>query len=146
MRLPRRGAAVSLDAPAGAPGHGSSSWTSIALHGADVVLVALAAIVAIVAGAPVVGCAIGAGVWILQRVVAVLDRRWAEGMRDPQKQVTVSLFERFGRIWLLAGGIVVAALVGSRSDGLAAAVIVFAAYTFVFVIKLFSGPPPARSM
>jgi hypothetical protein len=35
--------------------------------------------------------------------------------------------------------------VGSRSDGLAAAVIVFAAYTFVFVIKLFSGPPPARS-
>jgi uncharacterized MAPEG superfamily protein len=146
MRLPRRGAEVSLDAPVGAPGHGSSSWTSVALHGADVVLVALAAIVAIVAGAPAVGCAIGAGVWILQRIVAVLDRRWAEGMRDPQRQVTVNLFERFGRIWLLAGGIVVAAVVGSRSDGLAAAVIVFAAYTFVFVIKLFSGPPPARSM
>jgi uncharacterized MAPEG superfamily protein len=137
---------MSVDAPAGAPGQRSSSWTSVALHGADVVLVALAAIVAIVAGAPAVGCAIGAGVWILQRIVAVLDRRWADGMRDPQKQVTVNLFERFGRIWLLAGGIVVAAVVGSRSDGLAAAVIVFAAYTFVFVIKLFSGPPPARSM
>jgi uncharacterized MAPEG superfamily protein len=145
MRLPRRGAVVSVDAPAGTPGHGSSTWASVALHGADVVLVVLAAIVAIVAGAPALGCAIGAGVWILQRIVAVLDRRWADRMRDPQKQVTVNLFERFGRIWLLAGGIVVAGVVGSRSDGLAAAVIVFAAYTFVFVIKLFSGPPPARS-
>jgi hypothetical protein len=117
----------------------------VALQGADSVLVACAAVVAIVAGAPALGCAIGAGVWILQRVVAVIDRRWADSMREPRKQVTVSLFERFGRIWLLAAGIVVAGAVGGRRDGLACAIIVFAAYTFVFVIKLFSGPPPARS-
>ena len=110
----------------------------------DVVLVVVAAVVAIAAGAPVLGSVIGAGVWILQRGVALLDRRWADRMRTPRGQVTVTLFERFGRIWLLAAGIIVAGLAGGRSDGLAAALFVFGAYTVTFVITLFSGPPPAR--
>jgi hypothetical protein len=136
---------VGVDAPAGAPERRTSSPVSVAVHGADVVLVVVAAVVAIVAGAPALGCVIGAGVWILQRIVAVIDRRWADRMREPRSQVTVSLFERFGRIWLLAAGIVVAGVVGGRPDGLTCAIFVFAAYTFVFVIRLFSGPPPARS-
>ena len=135
---------MGVGAPAGASPRRTPSWTSAALHGADVALVVVAAVVAIVAGAPVLGCVLGAGVWILQRIVAVLDRRWAERLREPRSQVTVSLFERFGRIWLLAAGIVVAGVVGGRPDGLTCAIFVFAAYTFVFVIKLFSGPPPAR--
>jgi len=107
----------------------------------DVPLVVIAAIVAIAAGAPVLGSVIGAGVWLLNRVVAVIDRRWADGMRTPRQQITVTLFERFGRIWLLAAGIIVSGLVGGRSDGLTTALFVFGAYTLVFVIKLFSGPP-----
>jgi hypothetical protein len=102
--------------------------------------------VAIAAGAPALGAVIGAGVWILQRIVAFVDRRWADSMRTPRQQVTVSLFERFGRIWLLAGGIIAAGLIGGRRDGLTAALFVFVAYTVVFVIKLFSGPPEARSV
>ncbi|HET9123417.1 MAG TPA: hypothetical protein VFN65_00875 [Solirubrobacteraceae bacterium] len=111
----------------------------------DVPLVVIAAVVAIVAGAPVLGSVIGAGVWLLNRVVAVLDRRWADGLRTPRQQVTITLFERFGRIWLLAGGIIVSGLVGGRSDGLTTALFVCGAYTFVFVIRLFSGPPEPRS-
>jgi membrane protein YqaA with SNARE-associated domain len=110
----------------------------------DVPLVVVAAVVAIAAGAPVLGSVIGAGVWLLNRVVAVVDRRWADGMRTPRQQVTITLFERFGRIWLLAAGIIVAGVAGGRSDGLTAALFVFGAYTFVFVIKLFSGPPEPR--
>ena len=53
--------------------------------------------------------------------------------------------QRFGRIWLLAAGIIVSGLAGGRSDGLTTALFVFGAYTFVFVIKLFSGPPEPRS-
>lgn len=113
--------------------------------GIDVVLVVVAAIVAIAAGAPALGAIIGAGTWILQRIVALVDRRWADSMRTPRQQVTVSLFERFGRIWLLAAGIIVAGLAGGRQDGLTAALFVFCAYTVVFVIKLFSGPPEPRS-
>ena len=104
------------------------------------------AIVAIAAGAPALGVLIGAGTWILQRVVGLVDRRWADSMRTPRQQVTVGLFERFGRIWLLAAGIVVAGVAGGRPDGLTAALFIFCAYTIVFVIKLFSGPPEPRSV
>ncbi len=111
----------------------------------DVPLVVIAAVVAIVAGAPVLGSVIGAGVWLLNRVVAVLDRRWADGLRTRRQQVTVTLFERFGRIWLLAIGIIVSGVVGGRPDGLTTALFVFGAYSVAFVINLFSGPPEPRS-
>jgi len=111
----------------------------------DVPLVVIAAIVAIAAGAPVLGSVIGAGVWLLNRIVAVLDRRWADGVRAARTQVTITLFERFGRIWLLAAGIIVSGLVGGRRDGLTTALFVCGAYTFVFVIRLFSGPPEPGS-
>jgi hypothetical protein len=122
-----------------------SSRLGLVAGALDVPLVVVAAIVAIAAGAPVLGSVIGAGVWLLNRVVAVVDRRWADRMRTPRQQVTITLFERFGRIWLLAAGIVVSGVVGGRSDGLTTALFVCAAYTFVFVIRLFSGPPEPRS-
>jgi hypothetical protein len=109
----------------------------------DVVFAVIAAIAAIALGAPALGCALGAGVWVLQRLVQAVDRSWARRLREPRAQLGVSLFERFGRIWLLAGAIVVAGLVGGRTDGLAAAIIIFCAYTIRFVIGLVSGPPPA---
>jgi hypothetical protein len=130
---------VGVDA-AGAEMPPSRSLGSQLVAGIDVVLVVVAAVVAIAAGAPALGALIGAG------IVAFVDRRWADSMRTPRQQVTVSLFERFGRIWLLAGGIIAAGLIGGRRDGLTAALFVFVAYTVVFVIKLFSGPPEARSV
>ncbi len=130
---------------AGAEVRRPTAWTSALVHGLDVVLVVAAAIIAIAAGAPALGAIIGAGVWILQRIVAVVDRRWADGMSTPRGQVAVSLFERFGRIWLLAGGIIASGLIGGRADGLTTAVLVFGAYSVVFVITLLSGPPPART-
>lgn len=110
----------------------------------DVPLVVIAAVVAIAAGAPVLGSVIGAGVWLLNRVVAVVDRRWADGLRTRRQQVTVTLFERFGRIWLLAIGIIVSGVVGGREDGLTTALFVFGAYSVAFVINLFSGPPEPK--
>jgi hypothetical protein len=115
----------------------------LALRYIDVVFAVIAAAVAIALGAPVLGCALGAGGWALQRLVQVIDRRWARRLREPRAQLGVSLFERFGRIWLLAGAIVVAGLAGGRGDGLAAAIIIFCAYTIRFVIGLVTGPPPA---
>lgn len=122
-----------------------SSRLGLVADALDVPLVVIAAVVAIAAGAPVLGSVIGAGVWLLNRVVAVVDRRWADRMRTPRQQVTITLFERFGRIWLLAAGIIVSGVAGGRKDGLTTALFVCGAYTFVFVIKLFSGPPEARS-
>jgi hypothetical protein len=115
-----------------------------ALRYLDVIVAVVAAIAAIALGAPVLGCVLGAGCWALQRVVQAVDRRWARQTREPRAALGISLFERFGRIWLLAGAIVVAGVAGGRTDGLAAAIIIFCAYTIRFVIGLVSGPPPAN--
>ena len=107
----------------------------------DVVLVALAAPVALALGAPVLGYAIGAGAWVLQRILAHTDRRWIARATEPRTQLGLNLFEAFGRIWLLAGAIVLAGVVGGRADGLTAALVIFGAYTVAFAVRVLSGPP-----
>jgi len=48
-------------------------------------------------------------------------------------------FDAFGRIWLLAGGIIVAGAVGTREDGLAAALVILAAYSIAFAVRIARG-------
>ncbi len=110
----------------------------------DVVAVVVAAVPALVLGAPALGYLVGAGGWILSRVAQVTDRHFTARVSDPVRRAGANLFEAFGRIWLLAGAIVIAALVGGHRDGLTAAVVILVAYSIVFVIRLMSGPPPAR--
>ena len=111
----------------------------------DVVLVAIGAIPAIALGAPAFGYAVGGGAWILQRIIAATDRRLvSKATTSEQKQLAFNLFERFGRIWLLAGGIVVAGVAGQRADGLTAALVIFGAYSIAFIVRLVSGPPPPK--
>jgi ABC-type methionine transport system permease subunit len=110
----------------------------------DLLLVAAAVVPALALGAPETGLLFGAGGWILQRLVAVFDRRWIRKASDPVKQVAANLFEAFGRIWLLAAVIVLASVVGERSDGLTASVVILAAYSVAFVVRLMAGPPARR--
>ena len=111
----------------------------------DVVIVVIAAAPAILLGAPALGYIVGGGGWLLQRAVQVTDRRWAARVRDPTRQVGVHVFEAFGRIWLLAGAIIVAGLAGGRADGLTAALVIFGAYSVAFAIRLLSGQPEERA-
>ena len=91
----------------------------------DVVLVVIAVIPALALGAPVLGYSIGAGGWILQRVISEVDRRWLRNLAEPRTQLGASLFEGFARTWLLAAGvIIIAAVVGGRVDGLTAAIVI----------------------
>ena len=107
----------------------------------DVVLVIVALAPVLAVGAPRFGYAVGAGGWILQRVIAEADRRWLRRVTEPLRQLGVNLFEGFARIWLLGGMIVLAGVVGGRPDGLTAALVIFGAYSVAFVIKVLSGPP-----
>ncbi len=106
----------------------------------DVVLVVVAVAPALALGAPALGCLFGAVGWLLQRAVAVTDRRWTRKVVAPVKRLGVDLFEAFGRIWLLAGVIVAAALVGGRRDGLTAAVVIFCAYSVAFAVRVITHP------
>ena len=111
----------------------------------DVVLVALSVVPALVVGAPPFGYGLGAGGWIAQRVINMINKRWIGRLGTPVKQVSAGLFEAFGRIFLLAGVIVLAGVAGGRPDGLAAALVIFGAYTVAFVIKVIMGPPGKRT-
>ena len=116
----------------------------IALRYIDVVVVLVAAIPALALGAPAFGYLVGGGFWILQRVIQANAPRLTA--RLPQeRQLAARLFEPFGRIFLLAAGIVIAAVAGGRRDGLTAALLIFAVYSVAFAARLLSGPPPARS-
>ena len=124
----------------------ANEGTSIGAHAAsvlaylDVVLVVLAAPVAIALGAPPLGYLIAAGAWVLQRVLQQFDRRLIAG-RGADARFGLNLVDGFGRIWLLAGAIVLAAVIGGRRDGLAAALVIFFAYSVAFAMRLLSGRP-----
>jgi hypothetical protein len=111
----------------------------------DVVVVLIATPVAISLGAPALGVILAAGAWVVQRVLAHVDGRWIRNTREPGRQMGLNLFEAFGRIWLLAGAIVAAGLIGTRADGLAAALVVFAAYSIAFAMRLIDGRPQGAS-
>jgi uncharacterized MAPEG superfamily protein len=117
-----------------------------ALQHLDVIFVIVGAIIALIVGAPSLGVIIGALAWILQRAMQVIDNRLTARVDDSLRRAGVRTFEAFGRIWLLAAAIIVSAVVGDHKDGLAAAIVIFAAYSVAFVIRLMSGPPPERNL
>jgi hypothetical protein len=107
----------------------------------DVPFVVIGAIIALVLGAPALGVIVGAAGWILQRVIQITDRRLTARVEDSLRRAGIRSAEAFGRIWLLAGAIIVAAVAGGRRDGLAAAILIFAAYTVAFGQRIINGPP-----
>jgi hypothetical protein len=106
----------------------------------DVVLVVLATPPALWLGAPALGVAVAAAAWLMQRVLAGAGQRWIAG-RGPDARFGLNLVDGFGRIWLLAGAIVLAAVIGGRRDGLAASLLIFCAYSIAFAMRLVSGRP-----
>lgn len=107
----------------------------------DVLAVLVAIVPALLLGAPALGLAVGAAGWLVQRIVGKTDRRLIGRAREPRTQLGLNLFEAFGRIWLLAGAIVIAGVGGGRPDGLTAALVIFGAYSIAFVVRVFAGPP-----
>ena len=121
--------------------HSSERVTVNALQYLDVAFVLIGAIAAVLLGAPAFGVIVGAAGWLLQRSLQVVDRRLTAGIEDSLRRAGVRSAEAFGRIWLLVGAIVVAGAVGGRKDGLAAALLIFAAYSLAFAIRLANGRP-----
>ena len=94
----------------------------------DVALVVLAAPFVLLTGLPVLGYAVGTGVWIAQRVLeVVLDHR-ARGA-DVRAAVGLRFASMLGRTWLIGIGILAVGLGASREDGFTAAVLCLVAYT-----------------
>jgi hypothetical protein len=109
------------------------------LRNLDVLAVLVATPVALALGAPTFGVLVGAGGWLLQRAMALFDRRLIVKAAEPGSRLGLNFIDAFGRIWLLAGAIVIAGAVGARRDGLAAALLILAAYSIAFAVRVARG-------
>jgi hypothetical protein len=126
--------------------HSPERVTVSAFKFLDVPFVVIGAIIALVLGAPALGVIVGAAGWLLQRSLQVIDRRATSRVEDSLRRAGIRSAEAFGRIWLLAGAIIVADVAGGRKDGLAAAITIFAAYSVAFGLRIINGPPSEREL
>jgi hypothetical protein len=105
----------------------------------DVALVILAAPFVVLLGAPVLGYAVGVGVWIAQRILeAVLEH--AARRADVRRAIGIKVASMIGRTWLIGIGILAVGLAAEREDGFTAALVCLAAYTVHLATALILRP------
>jgi hypothetical protein len=102
----------------------------------DVVLVVLAAPFVILMGLPVLGYAVGAAAWLVNRALGALVERRASAQADVRRAVGMNLGALIARSWLVGLTILAVGLAGEREDGLTAAILLLAAFTLYFVSSL----------
>ena len=102
----------------------------------DIVVVLMAAPFVVALEAPLVGYAVGAAAWILNRAIGVWVEHLAERQGDVRRAVGLNLTALFARAWLVGLTILAVGLAGEREDGLTAAVLMLVAFTLYFVTSL----------
>lgn len=105
----------------------------------DLLLVALALPLFLVAGLPLAGLAVGGGVWVAQRgLQEYLDRR-ASASKDPRTVVGLLAGSMIARGWFVAIAVFLVGL-SDNEAGLAAAVLVIALFTVYFTVRMITRP------
>lgn len=102
----------------------------------DVALVLMALPILLLLSAPALGVLVGSGVWILQRVLELQVAKIAKTKEDVRAAIGYNLGAMVGRAWLVGLSILAVGILGEREDGLAAALITFAAFTAYFATSL----------
>jgi hypothetical protein len=99
---------------------------------ADLLLLALALPVFLLADLPMLGYAAVAVAWLIQRVALfAAERRVAESLAAGERRTAVGVkaASTLGRAWFLAACVLLVGLLGDREDGLAAAVLAAILFT-----------------
>jgi hypothetical protein len=122
-----------------------TSETLAPLRWIDVILVVAVAPFVLLTGAPVLGYLVGAGAWIVTRLLALLVERRAAASDNPKTVAGLMLFTGLGRAWLLGLSILVVGLTATRKDGLTAAIVVAAAFTLYLALGIALGPKRRKS-
>jgi hypothetical protein len=105
----------------------------------DLVILALALPVFLVAGLPLLGWGAAAAGWLAQRAIQLYANRKAVAADDPRKTVGIITGSMIGRAWLVAL-IIFAAGLQENDAGLAAAVLVIVLFTVYFTVSLILRP------
>ena len=101
----------------------------------DMMVLVIALPVFLLSGAPIAGYLAAGGAWVLGRIgVEAADRRRARALREGNRNAAlgVTAFATMGRVWLLAGAILLVGLLAEREAGLAAAVLALVLVTANF--------------
>lgn len=96
------------------------------LRNLDILALLLALPAFLLLGAPLMGYAAAAAAWLIGRLaVEAADRRRERALLggDRRAALGVTAFATMGRVWLLAGAILLVGLLAEREAGLAAAVL-----------------------
>jgi hypothetical protein len=102
----------------------------------DVILVVAVAPFVLLTGVPVLGYVVGAGAWIVTRLLAMLVERRAAASDNPKTVAGLMLFTGLGRAWAMGLIIVAVGVGGSREDGLTAAVTSFVAFSVYLGLRV----------
>jgi hypothetical protein len=105
----------------------------------DVPILAIALVVFLAAGLPILGWVTGAGAWAIQRAVAGYTARKAEQAEDPRTKVGLLAGSMIGRGWLVAG-IIIAVGLNDNDAGLSAAILFLITFTAQFTMTLVMRP------
>ena len=108
----------------------------------DLVILALALPVFVLADWPLLGYAAGAAAWLAQKGIQAWSERKAAESDDPKTVVGITAGSMIGRGWLVALTIFGAYLAAGSDDdvGLAAAVLVVVLFTAYFTVSLILRP------
>lgn len=114
----------------------------------DLIVLALALVLFVALGLPLIGYAAAAAAWLAQRSIHGLASRRARQSQDPRTVVGLLAGSMLGRGWLVAGSILAVGLLAGNQDGLAAAVLSISLFTIYFstqmVVRPFDMPEAKR--
>ena len=113
--------------------------TATVIRYLDLVVLAIALPIFVVAGLPMLGYVAGGGAWLLQRGIQHLLNRRAAASQDPRTVVGITAGSMIGRGWLVALTIFAAGL-SDEDAGLAAAVLVIVLFTAYFTVSMIMRP------
>jgi hypothetical protein len=103
----------------------------------DLLVLALALAVFLLGGLPMLGYAVGAAAWLLQRGVQMVAGRRAKAelaAGNRQKAMGIVGATTLGRVWLMATAVLLVGL-AEREAGLSAAILVLVLFTISFAAQ-----------
>lgn len=109
------------------------------LRNLDLVLLALALVLFVVAGLPLLGWLTALVIWVMWRSIGTLAERRAATATDLGRMAAIATGSMIGRGWLMGLGLLGAGLAAGDDVGLSAAVLCVVLFTVSFTTRLLAG-------
>jgi hypothetical protein len=106
----------------------------------DVVIVVVATPIMLLMGVPAAGYLVGAGAWIVLRLVGVGIEHVAPTVGDQSRELTLRLAYLLGRLFLLALAVILVRQGSGRDAGLTALLVIVFAFTTQLLLSVVNRP------